>query len=709
MSRFRSHRTPGQSMVIVALFAVLTFLMIGLAIDGGMIYAQRRMMQNIADTACLAAANKLALNKSDSTAQAAAIQVIGDSLGANMPGTLDYGGATSSLYTPATYDPAGTDPLNLVRGIVIDNADVRVALQSPAYTYFMRVIGIAQYTVAARAHCNSVAGGGAVPFAVARWRGFDTPLSTDVSHIEPGLTTDKTLPQFPSHSILPMTVRDILAQGGQSVILQWPDWGSSDYPGDSTASTGLYSNPTYVASESSPGFETVLAGQEANANVPSNTSFSGPIVLDFRQTTFPQPLYYNGLSPDTALNQYKDFATRYILGQYPGPSVTPGQQLAYYSGVSAGLIEKPFDLRYNVGDIVSTLIYNGTIYDSPSFSTTFPNASASSQGRAGDSYSGTCSIPGGSAFDGNNGAPSSQETRKPAANFKITLTPQNYTLFKLRAFFSTDPGGWGDMQGRWNSGSWSDLNINSSAPSVSVSPSGRTIDFDLKPSATTSCTISTSTLTTTIDLPLRNNGAQSIYLEAQDTNTSRRHGVYALLEQWSGSSHDANDFWAYFPGELAYDPLEPGQSASGIPFTIKTVGGTDLFVGSGGVSQSFDWFSTNLTPIAAPSDIAVSLSKSGGQNKFQVNVGSNAQTGREYYVRITIAKGSYTHYAWYYVQVRPPLNNSQSISQYVYALGYASFKITYIDSNTIKGRAVSGLQKPEDLKAGLVPRLVPWQ
>lgn len=453
----------------------------------------------------------------------------------------------------------------------------------------------------------------------------------------------------------------------------------------------------------------MLAGQEANANVPSNSSFSGPVVFDFRQTTFPQPLYYNGLTPNTSLNQYKDFATRYILGAYAGPSIIPGQQLAYYSGVSAGDIEKPFDLRYNVGDTVAALVYNGTIYDSPSFSTTFPSVAASTQNRAGDNYTGTCAIPGDAAFDGSNGTPASQQTRKPPASFQITITPDNYSPFKLRAFLSTDHGGWGHLQGRWNGGGWTDLNIDGGAPVVSVSPGGQTIGFDVQSSDTTPCTISTGLLTTTFDLPLRKNGAQAIYLEAQDTATSRRSAVYALLDQWNGGTPDTNDFWAYFPGQLAYDPLQPGQSTSGIPFTIKTVGGTDLFVNSAGVASSFDWFSTDLAPISPPAGIDVSLDKSGGQNKFKVSIGNSAATGQEYYVRITIAKGSYTHYAWYYVQVRPPLNNSSSVSQYVYVLGYANFKITYIDSNTIKGQAVSGLLKPEDVKAGLTPRLVPWQ
>src|SRR5262249_11962495 len=156
----------------------------------------------------------------------------------------------------------------LTKGIEIDGTDVRVALRSPANTFFMRVIGYNTYTVAARAHCDAAAGGGGVPFAVARGRGYDTSggLNTD------GLTTNKTLPQYYKQGSTNrvMTVRDILAQESNSILCKpgtpttvpdascqnWPGWGSADYPGDPDAGTGLYSDPTYPATDSLPGKET---------------------------------------------------------------------------------------------------------------------------------------------------------------------------------------------------------------------------------------------------------------------------------------------------------------------------------------------------------------------------------------------------------------------------------------------------------------------
>ena len=63
---------------------------------------------------------------------------------------------------------------------------------------------------------------------------------------------------------------------------------------------------------------------------------------------------------------------------------------------------------------------------------------------------------------------------------------------------------------------------------------------------------------------------------------------------------------------------------------------------------------------------------------------------------------------WYYIAVRTPLSNASGIGQYVYALGYANYKITEIGSNYIKGQAISGLMRdPEEIISGFQPRLLP--
>lgn len=718
MRRTLTSRHSGQSLLTVAVFLGLIFITIGLAIDGGMIYVQRRLMQNTADAACLAAANQISLGKEDSEAQAAAAQVVVNNLGVNAPGTLSYS-TPEELYNNGANVGSGGD---LVHGIEITNADVRVALQSPATTFFMRIAGVTDYTVAARARCNAAAAGGGVPFAVARWRGYDTSgdLATD------GLTTDQPLPQTyrRGRHLRNMIVRDILegTSADTGRISQWPGWGTADYPGDPEAGTGLYSQASPAASESDQGYEVVIAGSGASPNV-GDTSFSGPIVLDYRQTTYPQPLFYNGLTPDTSLNVYKDFATRYILGTYPGPNVIPGQQIAYYNGISAGLIEKPFDLRYNVGDTVTVLIYNGTIYDSPSFVTTYPSASDSAQSRPGVSYSGDydaqCVIePSAYIFDGSVAYPSGSVSLSPAS-YQLRIEPEVFSRYKLRAFLSTDPANWGAVEGRWNGGSWQPLDINGSAPVESVSTGGETFTFELQQSETIECeytettidplTGTATTITNTVVLPKRYEGTQTIYLEAQDTNTSKRRARYAFIDMNANN----NDFYVYFPGEIAYQPFEPGRPPVSAEFNIETKGGTSLYLDNPDVDASLQWFSADLSPIGAPADITASVARQGSKNELTIDVGANAQTGKEYYLRIGIeytqSGETYTHWAWYYVQVRAPLNNSSSISQFVYALGYATFEITEINSNSIKGRAISGLLRPEEITAGLQPRLVPWE
>lgn len=714
MRQMRMQRTNGQSLAVVALFMGLLFAFMGLAIDGGMVYMQRRLMQNTADAACLAAANQLALGASDTVATTRAEAVIADNLGpsgpgtgANAPGTLSYTNIAD------IYASDGAAGVALGRGIEINGSGVRIALQSPASTFFLRVIGIQSYTVAARAHCGSTDGGGVNPFSITRWRGYKN--NGDI--VSGGPSTDQALPQtYSQGSANPqMTVRDLLRRESQSAISAWPGWGTSDYPGDPLAATGLYSTPpaNQAATVANPGPETTIAGNDANSNIPSNTSFTGPIVLDFRNVTFPQPLFYNGLLPSTSLNQYKDFASRYILGPYPGPWVQAGQQLAYYSGVSAGQITRPFDLRYDVGQIVTVLIYNGTIYDTgQSFTANFATSVAARQTRTRDGYSGPCSFDT-TTFDG---VGSDQTTRKPAASYTINVTPQVFSRYNLRAFLSTDPANWGDLQGSWNGGGYANFQLNTGA-ATSIGTNGGAVQLSVQPSISTDCEIvdPVSLITSTVSLPTRVNGAQSIYIELQDQATSRRRGTYAFLNM----NADANDFYASVPGQLAYQPFEPGNSSS-VEFMLETAGnGTRLFT-SGGNAVSVDpiqWY--------APGNIATAISTGNSYNGVQVsvttqgngsnkktmlnfNIQNNALTGREYYVKVPFSYNGYQHSLWYYVQVRAPLNNSQSINQFVYALGYANFEITAIDSNSIRGRAVSGLLQPDQVKMGMQPRLLPW-
>ena len=55
MDRRRCSSEDGQVLIQVALMLVVLLTFVGLAIDGGLVYAERRQMQNAADAAALAA------------------------------------------------------------------------------------------------------------------------------------------------------------------------------------------------------------------------------------------------------------------------------------------------------------------------------------------------------------------------------------------------------------------------------------------------------------------------------------------------------------------------------------------------------------------------------------------------------------------------------------------------------------------------------
>jgi Flp pilus assembly protein TadG len=72
MNHRHSHRDQGQIIVLFALSLTAIIAMIGLVLDGGSAFAQRRSEQNASDVAALAAANDLIVNQGSSTWQATA-------------------------------------------------------------------------------------------------------------------------------------------------------------------------------------------------------------------------------------------------------------------------------------------------------------------------------------------------------------------------------------------------------------------------------------------------------------------------------------------------------------------------------------------------------------------------------------------------------------------------------------------------------------
>ncbi len=142
----RAHR--GQALVIFALAQLVLLSALGLAIDGGFLYVQRRAMQNAADTAALAGAQAIGQNLTDTQVRAAVVDA------AARNGVTDATKVTCRFFTNSY--PSGTIQDCSQTGVAMSGlltaftgVEVRVAEQHA--TFVLRAVGTPQAGTAATA------------------------------------------------------------------------------------------------------------------------------------------------------------------------------------------------------------------------------------------------------------------------------------------------------------------------------------------------------------------------------------------------------------------------------------------------------------------------------------------------------------------------------------------------------------------------------
>ena len=121
----------GQVMILVAILMVGMVAVVGLVTDGGMVFAQRRDLQNVADAAVLAGASQI-----DESAYRASA------------------GETIVLDEAAAYDAAVRyldDEADLDYSVTVESDRVDVSVSRQAATGFLRVLGIDGVEIAASA------------------------------------------------------------------------------------------------------------------------------------------------------------------------------------------------------------------------------------------------------------------------------------------------------------------------------------------------------------------------------------------------------------------------------------------------------------------------------------------------------------------------------------------------------------------------------
>ncbi|HEY0602588.1 MAG TPA: Tad domain-containing protein [Herpetosiphonaceae bacterium] len=758
----RKHQ--GQALVTMVIFAIVLFLFVGLGVDSGMIYMERRHLQNVADAACLAAATEISLGGTATSARTAANNYIISNMDANARAAFDLPADLNTLDFLSTTTGTG---VNLTRGIEVNGSDVRVAVTFPAFTYFMRLGGIETYDVMARARCDATQGGGVWPVAVVRFPGYDDK-DARVGLANTGVTLPQTYGNGTKQKYL--KVRDILQAGdgvlndgsgvggsGCSTTRNWYDWPSL---GDPASKTGPFHQPCQAASLANPGYEVEMSGQGAQSNVSNNNSYSGPLILDARQISFTPHLFYNGQSASTSLNAWKDTITKYILTQYPGPDVLPGQQIGIISGITAGQIEKPMRDRYDEGDIVTTLIYNGQLYQDPDFKLTVVCKAGSFNCNNPPSggqftyrvappttlFNTACTQYSGDPYvaDGSDPDFSKANPRPKPAEYTVSLAPAAAqtaaaTTVQLTARLSGNnvgsAGGTGSpedfahMKVRWE---WVDASGGTHyAPSSSGWQSGDTpVNVDMPIAGTTvtlkviqsdkevkQCFDPTNPLVPIdITVPKRVSGAQTIQVTGRSVGgagTSRQHSGYGLLgmrRNLSGSFYSSNDFFFSFTN----DPI--GVLKNSGPKTDLEVS-VELVDANSASSNTLSWTAISSSSVTyykdgsrlsgAPAGITAAASHSGQKPTLKVSINPATAAVGEYDIDYQVTTSGGTHSARFHLRIEESLN--ASIDSWIVNLCYANFKITDMSApNVVKGQAVSGCLDPGQITAGLTSRLLPW-
>ena len=138
MNRRPGRRTGGQILVIFALSLVAIVAMVGLILDGGATFAQKRAEQNASDVAALAAANDLIVNQGSANWQLTAQTIAGQN---------GYTNGVNGVTVQVTCVNCPVQALDSTR----DGVQVTVNITAPHRNNFAGVVGMSSWNVSTTA------------------------------------------------------------------------------------------------------------------------------------------------------------------------------------------------------------------------------------------------------------------------------------------------------------------------------------------------------------------------------------------------------------------------------------------------------------------------------------------------------------------------------------------------------------------------------
>ncbi len=398
---------------------------------------------------------------------------------------------------------------------------------------------------------------------------------------------------------------------------------------------------------------------------PSNAaSFRGFVTLDIRNFEYgpptPSNVFYNGVTAGTNATTLKALEAGWVATGYPGPNFPPvitppdpNDQVGIIDGNSSGIIVDAINVRYDPGVEILAAVYSGTVQSIPDFSYTVASTVTinTNQNR---SNSITMNVTKNAAFTGLVSTSAFKDWGDVANPYGTTLLPLTFSPSPITpngtvtwTQFQTT----GAPQGIYTV--W--IQGNSSSPvlldhfyPVAIAIGSVNRDFSTSAGTTVALASTGATGTTTVNVSTPNNNGTFF---GGTVNLSIEGGA------------DANGVLPAGIGALSVSPpsvtLDKGISQN---VTLSVNGGT---LGPGVYSLTLRVTGTN----------------SAGQSVTRLVP-----------IALTIATAS-------------------TSSEYVDILGFATFRITSLDSNAINGYAISGVysdMNAPELRRGQVARLVPW-
>lgn len=654
----------GQAAALMAVLMFFVFLAFAaLAIDGAITYSVRRNLQNVADASALAACRVVSNGGTNDAAILSATQTIANDLGS----WSTFVGTNPGLVAGTTN--VGTGP-GLVKGIEISAPEVRVAVQRQVPTVLSQFVGRQSSYMLAQAHCDSRAGGGLLPIAIQRY-----DLNTLVDYLANQ-----------------NAVANNVFYSNTSQLQTWAGrYGPTQIP--------VPQDP-WLASESNPGPEVVLLGQQADTNN-GESSMRDLVLLDIRNVADQNALeYYNGANSQA--NAAKNMSQAWIYQHgYPGPFPQVGSEIAILDGASTDFASGAMNTAgFRQGDLVAAIVYDGFVWTVPDFGLTLtPNSG--------------------------NGIVSSQPV-DPATAVNYTLnikcpTPCSTQWFQPLHFdvtfdFTNKPGG-------------------------SI-PAGLQMDLDGVPV--------TPGVPYTLPAPVPQSGSNftlrvwnpitttppylsGLNVAGYSTDTGLTHGASS---NFGFGTVGTNDFT--FRSNQWLLEVRQGDNSGVIPVTYGASAAIPNGQGCKNVPLQAEILLSNGTPqswsayFSSPNSMYVNVPKNINNTFNQLNFPLVILSGAppndpfnptdHYILRFTIGGSSTTpscspmpqHTEDIEIRILQSAPNATP-KKFVFTQGYAVFRVTRYDPpnsgnpNTVFGQAVSPLyQNFTDITVGLQPRLVPW-